>query len=89
MLNIGTMKSRANQAFKTQLKRCIDVCYVQEATLKSNSTLTIAGVMVVYIILCQQDNAILSVIVLLGSYWIKKSIPVSGPSLFQEQVKKF
>ena len=72
MLNIGTMKSRPNEAFKTQLKRSIAICCVQEATSKSSSTLAIAGLKIVYIILCVQHNAALSLVGLLASYLVKK-----------------
>ena len=89
MLNIGTMKPRTNEAFKNQLKRRTDICCVQETTWKSSSTWTIAGVKIVYIILCVQHNAVVSVVGLLATCWIKNWIPVNGPTHFQEQVKKF
>ena len=38
MLNIGTKKPRTNEAFKYQLIRRIDICCVQKATWKGNST---------------------------------------------------
>ena len=59
MLDINAMNSRTNEAFKTQLKIGIDILCVQETTWNSNSILTIAGVKIVYIILCLQHKTVL------------------------------
>ena len=59
MLDINAMNSRTNEAFKTQLKIGIDILCVQETTWNSTSILTIAGVKIVYIILCLQHKTVL------------------------------
>lgn len=61
MLDIDSMNSRTNKAFKTQLKIGIDILCVQETTWNSTSILTIAGVKIVYIILCLQHKTVLQV----------------------------
>ena len=87
MLNIGSMKSGADEAFKTQVKEARwYMLYIGNNTEKSlvKVTWTIEVVNNMYI-LCLQHKAVLIVVGLLANYWIKKLKLVPGLTHLQEQ----